>query len=518
MPDDSTPAPRRRNVLMILADQHHAGLMGCAGDRYGVQTPNIDGLAADGMRFTNAYCQNPICTPSRVSILSGQYCQNHGYYGLSGPAKPELPNMFRHFKAAGYRTAAYGKLHLPESPRNWIADDVDYFGDSYESADGERGKSDYLDELTSLGLRDLEDSWRNFAEPYGSSLPADACPSKLPYEHTMERWAARKATEFIEEDRSKPFCIQIALQRPHHPLIPQQQYWDMYPHDLPLPPTIDREPVGRPLHFQEMWKNFREMEWEHAQPGDTFHDGARRAWRGTLACVTQMDDVVGRLLAFLLEHDLEDDTIVIYGSDHGAYHGIHGISEKAPGICSDAVCRVPMIWKVPGMTNAGEVNVGLVENIDMAPTLASLCGVEGFETADGADITPQLSGANTSGKDVAVTENPWSKAIRWDRWRYVHYPEALFDGGNYDELYDIEADPDELTNLAQDAAYQTVVLEARGKLLDWTSATRRLVNTHPAVKLSGEMMGKSTYPLSSDGSAPRDAQPRHREFKLKNYL
>ena len=82
MPDDSTPAPRRRNVLMILADQHHAGLMGCAGDRYGVQTPNIDGLAADGMRFTNAYCQNPICTPSRVSILSGQYCQNHGYYGL----------------------------------------------------------------------------------------------------------------------------------------------------------------------------------------------------------------------------------------------------------------------------------------------------------------------------------------------------------------------------------------------------------------------------------------------------
>ena len=170
-----------------------------------------------------------ICTPSRVSINSGQYCQNHGYYGLSGPTKPGLPNLFRYFKSAGYRTAAYGKLHMSESPRNWIADDVDKFGDSYESPDGERGKSDYLDELVSLGLRDKEDSWRNLSSHYGSQLPADSCPSDLPYEHTMERWAARKAMEFIEPDRSRLFCIQIALQRPHHPLIPQQQFWDMYP-------------------------------------------------------------------------------------------------------------------------------------------------------------------------------------------------------------------------------------------------------------------------------------------------
>lgn len=513
-----TPAPRRRNVLMILADQHHAGLMGCAGDRYGVQTPHIDGLAAEGVRFTNAYCQNPICTPSRVSILSGQYCQNHGYYGLSGPVKPGLPNLFRHFKAAGYRTAAYGKLHLPNSPRNWIADDVDTFGDSYESADGEIGKSDYLDELTALGLRDLEDSWRNFAEPYGSSLPNDACPSKLPYEHTMERWAERKASEFIAADPDRPFCIQIALQRPHHPLIPQQEFWDRYPEDLPLPATIDREPTGRPPHFQEMWKRFREMEWEQAKPGDTFHDSARRAWRGTLACVTQMDDVVGRLLAFLREHGLEDDTIVIYGSDHGAYHGMHGIQEKAPGICSDAVCRVPMIWRVPGLTSKGAVHEGLIENIDMAPTLASLCGVEGFETTDGADITPQLTGADADGKAVAVTENPWSKAIRWDKWRYVHYPEAMFGGQNYDELYDMEADPDELNNLAQDEGHQSVVMASRGKLLDWNATTRRLVNTQPGVKLTGEMMGKATYPLASDGFAPNSALPMHRVMKTRNYL
>jgi arylsulfatase A-like enzyme len=130
-----------------------------------------------------------------------------------------------------------------------------------------------------------------------------------------------------------------------------------------------------------------------------------------------MDDVVWRLLTFLRDQDLEKDTIVIDGSDQGAYHGIHGISEKAPGICSDAVCRVPMIWRVPGVTSGGTVRDGLVENIDMTPTLASLCGVQGLHTADGADITAPLSGVVTTGKNVAVTENPWSKEIRWGRWR-----------------------------------------------------------------------------------------------------
>ncbi|MCF7688738.1 MAG: sulfatase-like hydrolase/transferase, partial [Cephaloticoccus sp.] len=376
------------NVLMILADQHYAGLMGCAGFA-GVQTPHLDALAAAGVRFSNAYCQNPICTPSRVSILSGQYCQNHGYFGLSGPAPTGLPNLFRHFKAAGYRTAAYGKLHLPESPRNWIADDVDEFGDAYESPDGELGKSEYLAELERLGLRDLEDSWHNRSGTYGpGSLSADAMPSKLPYAHTMERWAADRAMAFAVADHSRPFCIQLAFQRPHHPLLPQREFWDRYSEDIDLPATFDHQPVGRPPHFQAMWQQFRNQPWDYAEPGEDFHTGARRAWRGTLACITQMDDVVGRVTNFLREHDLDENTIVIYGSDHGAYHGIHGIQEKAPGICSDAVCRVPMIWRVPGDTEGGMVCAGLGENIDMAPTLAGLCGTGPMETADGADLAP----------------------------------------------------------------------------------------------------------------------------------
>ncbi|MFM1851782.1 MAG: hypothetical protein RIS54_1466 [Verrucomicrobiota bacterium] len=514
------PVPAARpNILMIVADQHHAGLMGCAGFA-GVHTPHLDALAADGLRFTRAYCQNPICTPSRVSILSGQYCQNHGYYGLSGPAPAALPNLFRHLRGAGYRTAAYGKLHLPEAPRNWIADDVDEFGDAYESPDGVLGDSEFLRGLEQAGLRDREDSWHNRSGRYGpQSLSADARPSDLPYAATMERWAADRAMAFMTADRSRPFCIQLAFQRPHHPLLPQREFWDRYPADLPLPATFDHKPTGRPPHFQHMWRQFREAAWDYAQPGETFHDGARRAWRGTLACITQMDDIVGRVRAFLREQQLEDNSIVIYGSDHGAYHGIHGLPEKAPGICSDAVCRVPMIWRVPGVTPAGATCDALVENIDLTPTLAALAGAGELPTADGTDLTPLLRGGTEAVKSAAVTENPWSKAIVFGRWRYVHYPRAMFGGEEHDELYDLTADPDETTNLARDPAQRERVAEARGRLLDWAATTRRLVTSHPAVKTSGEFLeGTSAYPLAADARAPAAVQPRRRDDNVANYL
>ncbi|MEY3775143.1 MAG: hypothetical protein RLZZ129_1923, partial [Verrucomicrobiota bacterium] len=498
--------PSRPNVLMIVADQHHAGLIGCAGAAQ-VHTPHLDALAASGMRFTNAYCQNPICTPSRVSILSGQYCHNHGYYGLGGPARPGLPNLFRHLRAAGYRTAGFGKLHLPESPRNWVADDLDEFGEAYESAGGELGRSEFFAELERLGLRDREDSWHNTSGRYGpGSLSWDARPSDLPYEHTMERWAAQRAMAFMAADASRPFCVQVAYQRPHHPLLPQREFWEKYPADLPLPPHFDREPVGRPPHFQAMWRHMRGMQWDYARPGEDYRDGARRAWRGTLACITQMDDVTGRLLAFLRERGLERNTIVVYLSDHGAYHGIHGLFEKAPGICSESVSRVPWIWRVPGLTRPGSVCTGLVENVDIAPTLAALCDTPVMETADGCNLGDTLGGGNPGGKPVAATENPWSKAIRWDHWRYVHHPPAMFGGVDHSELYDLAADPDETCNLASDPAHASRVAEGRGRLLDWLATTRRVVTSHPAVKLSGaDLHGRSSYALAADGSAPNPA-------------
>ena len=509
----------RMNVLMVLADQHNAAMLGVAGHPQ-VLTPNLDRFAATGIRFTNAFAQNTICTPSRVSILSGQYCHNHGYYGLSGPVNAGLDNLFRHFRRHGYRTAGYGKLHLPDSPRNWVADDVDVFADTYESAEGVTGESSFLSYLESRGLRRYEDSWHN-AEEYGpGTISHDAMPSKLPYEHTQERWCADRAMELMRERDDRPFFIQVAFQKPHHPLLPSREFWDVYQEDIALPPTIDHDPSGRAPHFREAWRRFHAKTWDYGPEDEASQAGARRAWRGTLACVTQIDDVFGRLLAFLDESGLRDNTIVIYSSDHGAYHGIHGIEEKAPGICSDAVCRVPMLWRIPG-TDGGAVSDSLVESVDMAATLPRLCGLPPMECVDGVDITPLLHGSQDAVRPCAVTENPWSKSVRWGRWRMVHYPRIMF-GEPCGELYDMESDPDERTNLYADPNHASTVHEGIRVLADWLITTARIVTTQPTLRADDttgvHIRGAKRYPVCTDGRAPNRVQPRFRDDNVLNYL
>jgi len=511
-----------KNILMVLADQHQARMMGCAGHPQ-VRTPNLDRFAASGVRFDNAYSQNTICTPSRVSILSGQYCHNHGIYGLSGPAPSGLPNLMRHCKAAGYRTAGFGKLHLPNAPRNWLADDLDLFGDTYETVDGEHGRSAFLDDLEERGLRELEDSWHNEWNYGRGTISLDARPSMLPYEHTQEVWCARQAMGFMDASAqaNAPFCVQIAFQKPHHPLLPNERFWDLYPPDLELPDSFAVEPGHRPPPFQQAWRSLREMEWDFGQTGETFRDGARRVWRGTLACVSQIDDVLGMLLHYLQDRGLQQDTIVIYGGDHGGYHTLHGLPEKAPGICSDAVCRVPMIWHVPGLTPEGLVCDALVENTDISPTLLSLCGLPPMETADGLDITPLLAGEDAAVHPVAVTENPWSKAIRWGPWRLVHYQPETFPGADFGELYNIQEDPQERSNLYAHPAYRDTVTEGRRLLLEWLIRTTRIVTNHPATKtrLTGTgIRGTFSYPLAGDGRAPTSIQPAHQEDVVTYYI
>ena len=519
----------RPNVIQIIADQHHADLMGCAGHPQAI-TPNLDKLAGEGVRFTAAYAQNPICTPSRVSVLSGQYCQNTGYYGLSGPTPERLPSFMGHFKRHGYRTAAFGKLHLPhEGEGNWLRHDVDRLADSYESTDGRMGRGEFLNELEALGLRDREDSWHNDQRYGPRPISRDAMASELPYEHTQERWCVREALDFIDREHraddggeAPPFCLQVAFQKPHHPLLPQKEFWDKYPEDLALPPTIDQDPTHRPPHFRKMWHAFREEQWDYAGPGEDWYAGARRAWRGTLACVTQIDDVVGHLLRGLEDRGLRENTIIVYHSDHGCYHGIHGIEEKAPGICSDAVCRLPMIWSGPGILAEGALRDAPVENVDLAPTLAALCGLPAMEWTDGCDLGPALAGTGEPPKDVAVTENPWSKAMRWGRWRFVHYSPLLFDGEDFGELYDMAADPDETRNLYQDPGHKETVDRCRARLVRWLTETRRPVTTHPPFhshRMPGATKKSQHYPLTEDGKAPNSEGPAENARRGRiNYL
>jgi arylsulfatase len=473
-PQDSAQKPW--NVLYVIADQHQAACMGAEGHPQAI-TPNMDSLARRGVRFASAYTQNPICTPSRTSILSGQYVHNHGYYGLSGPTPSvDLPSVLQQFRRNGYRTGIVGKVHTPDEPTNWLAGHCDTIVDicTYHGENGGEGRP-YGDFLDSLGLRSKDDSGR--LPEFPGNQQNDARPSNLPYRASLEGFTVTETIRFMDESGDRPFFAMASLPRPHECYTPDRKFWDMYPEDLALPPTIHNSAAHRPPHFQAMVEKLKNQQW-FFEP-KTFEAGCRRVWRGYLACITQVDFALGELLTYLQRTGRDSNTIIVYGTDHGAYEGTFGVPEKAPGICSEAVCRVPMLWYVPGVTGKGLVSHQLVENIDITPTLLSLCGLPSLDTTDGHDITPLLKGEDKPLREVAVTENVWSKALRWGPYRFVHYPKAMF-GSDVGELYNLEKDPDETTNLYHDPASQAIVAECRRQLIEWLTMTTRYVTVLPA--------------------------------------
>lgn len=487
----SPPPDKPLNVLYVIADQHQAACLGVEGHPQAI-TPNIDRLANEGVRFASCYTQNPICTPSRVSILSGQYPHNQGYYGLNGPPPPvDLPSVFQHFRRNGYRTAAFGKVHTPDTPTNWLSTHCDRIGDCYSYYDDnyKGGLSpEYEAYLTKLGLMDKEDSTR--LPEFGGDQQHDGRPSNLPYRHTVEGWTVSETIKFLDESGDRPFFVQASLPRPHECYTPDRKFWDMYKADLDLPPTLHNSAAHRPPHFQAMVEKLKTYEFP-IEPHD-FEAGCRRVWRAYLACITQVDFALGELVSYLQRTGKDKNTIVIYGSDHGAYSGTFGIPEKAPGICSEAVCRVPMVWYVPGVTKAGTVSKQLVENVDITPTLVSLCRLPPMETVDGRDLSPLLKGEDRPIREVAVTENVWSKALRWGPWRFVHYPQALF-GRDEGELYNLEVDPNETNNLYHDPASQGTVAEGRKLVLQWLADSSRFVTAWPPPSQFKPWLRPGTY-------------------------
>ncbi len=501
----SAQTGKRWNVLFIMSDQHQAACMGHEGHPQAI-TPNLDRLAAQGVRFRNAYTQNPICTPSRMSLLSGQYCHNHGYYGMIGPTPPvALPSFLLHFRRNGYKTAAIGKIHVPDKPRNWLTEHCDLLAD----ARGPKGGNPYTDHLIKLGLAAKEDTLR--LPEFPGSQQHEGRPSNLSYRDSVEGWSVTTAINFIDSCKDEPFCVEVSLPKPHQCYVPDRRFWDMYPDNLELPRTLRNSATHRPPHFQRMVERLKSMTWL-IEP-KTFEDGCRRVWRAYLACITHVDFAIGELLDHLEKTGKAENTIVVYTADHGGYAGTFGVPEKAPGICSEAVCRVPFIWRVPGVTKPGHKCTQLAENVDIASTLTSLCGLPPMETADGRNLTGLLAGDEKPVREVAVTENVWSKALRWGPWRFVHYQREMF-GRDTGELYNLEKDPDETRNLYDDKDSQSVVAECRRLLLEW------LINTTRCRTLDYLPAGEdSTKMRAEDGTQSNRVSVKERlRYGGANYL
>ncbi|MEM8737049.1 MAG: sulfatase-like hydrolase/transferase [Planctomycetota bacterium] len=504
-----TPRTPSKNVVLIMTDQHNAACTGYENHPQAL-TPHLDRLAEQGTRFRHAYTPNPICLPTRVSLLSGQYCQNHGYYGLTGPTPTHLPSFLGHFRAHGYATAAIGKLHLPKDPRGWAREDCDVYHDTLAN-DGE-GMA-YRNYLKRVGFAGEVDARCLPEFPEKGNYTFEARPSRMPFEHSIEGFTNQQSLHFMDEAvaRGQPFCMEVSYHRPHQVYTPAQAFWDLYDDDLELPPFALDDSPGRPPHFLETVAENLSTQGLY-EPKD-LEARMRRVWKGYLACVSHCDHAVGQVLDHLTELGVADDTIVVYTADHGAYSGTFGLSEKAPGICSEQVCRVPYLWRVPGVAKENLRVDELAHLVDLAPTAASLAGLPAMDWVDGVDLSPWLRGGDGPIRGAAVTENPWSKSVRWDRWRLVHYQPEMFPGQDLGELYDLEADPWERNNLYADPAHAQTLNHGRRLLLEWLIDTRRPVTTWPNLLRDGQPV-----PQARDGKQSNAYTPDARRSLTLNYL
>lgn len=497
----------RPNILFILSDQHNAKVTGCAGHP-DVRTPHLDRMAAEGVRFANAITQNPICTPSRMSYLSGQYCHNHGYYGLSGPHPGGLPTLPGWLRRHGYRTAAVGKIHCPEY---WIEDDSDVFHETCKGSIGGRSPA-YEAFLKERGKLELEDhiAMAEFGPRGLQSM--EGRPSPLAFDESQEGWIASTCIDFMREAaaRGTPFFCHASLPRPHQCTAPSEPFWSMYEgRALTLPPNADYDMAGKAPHLVRAARRWRKGDWALIEPR-TFEAARLRKLRGYLGAVSQVDHAVGQMLDFLRASGLAESTIVVYTSDHGDYACEHGIMEKAPGICSDAITRVPAVWWAPGRIGAGRAVPELVEAVDVPATLCALARVPALETFDGLDISPLLRGGSGEVRRLAVTEFAWSKSVRMGRHRCVFYPRAMFardypDG--FGELYDLEADPWEMRNLYFEPEHRETVRAMERELLEWLVTTTRPatvlgLNSHARPACGAQVEHRYHCWVNPDGKIP----------------
>lgn len=461
------------NILFILSDQHNAKCMGHQ-NHPDVKTPHLDRMAAEGVRFDACTTASPVCTPSRVSFISGQYCHNHGYYGLNGPNPRGLPTVMGYFRRAGYRTAAIGKAHCPA---NWMENDNDVFHDTTTCSVGGQSK-EYVAYLAERGLTQLED--HAALNEFGAKgvQTVEGRPSKVSYRDGQEGWVVTKSIEFMQQCKQdkQPFFIHVGLPKPHECYTPAQEFWDLYQQDkLTMPPNTNYDMSLKAPHLRNTARVCRAAQWTLFEP-KTFEGGRRRKLHGYLGNISHVDHAVGELFDWIRNSGLDENTIVVYSSDHGDYACEHDIMEKAPGICSDAITRVPFIWRWPKHFKSGHVVKNVVETIDMVPTLCALAGLEPLQTTDGVELSEMLKGHGGDKNRVGLTEFAWSKSLRKGQWRLVYYPRDMFADeypGGFGELYKVGDDPWEMKNLYFDNTYSCVVAAMEKELCDYLITTTR---------------------------------------------
>ena len=459
-------ADHRPNVLYLMSDQHNARSLSCEGHP-NVRTPNLDRIAERGVRFARAYCNNPICAPSRLSFVSGQYCHTHGFVGNNNFERADRnpDTLGARFRRHGYQTALIGKAHMI---REWDEEAYEHirYCDLCDADRRDPRKNHYFKYLIDHGLAD---QYEDGSLPPGHPARTEFCGvSELPYEHGIEHWTGEETLAFLRNrDRTRPFLAHMSFERPHPHWMPAAEYADLYdPADIVLDESADdwfeNQWAGRPEHIMKSVRN---------RMSSMTRDRVKKALAHHYALITEIDMEIGRVLDFLESEGELDNTIIIYTADHGDFAGDHGMCMKNIGIY-ESIHRIPFLMAWPGCPK-GKIRDAIIESVDLVPTLCELADVPTPEGMDGRSIVPELEGTG-GGKPFAICEwdfpapQRFVNAIRTRRHRLVYYSHQL--GG---ELYDHETDPHEMHNLYEDPDSQEIRLELLELLFDQINQYKR---------------------------------------------
>ena len=430
----------RSNVLLITTDHLRYDTLGCTGDPV-IQTPNIDRLAARSVSFSRFFVQNPVCQPSRASIMTGRYPRHTGVKWNGCALNENEITMPELFKAAGYQTACIGKHHVSQRKFREAFDHL--AANSIRRNWEERPDGDY----TVTNPNELEQYVRDRGYEYktGYALPdfrarLGAVPSDLPEDCHIDAYVGMKSCEYLDQlDTSTPFFAWAGFYGPHHPYVPSGRFAHMYDPDA-VPPfsrsddDLAKKPAEYRLYCQEHNHKYRGFTKASEQ---TFRE-MKAAYYGM---VSQIDWQIGEILDALERRGPVENTIVVLTSDHGEFLGDHGIPAKAPFLL-DCMLHVPCLISGPGVAG-GRICDALTESVDLLPTLGQMAGVAPPDCVQGVDLGPALAGEeNGPSREAVYAEAVDKKCIRTGRWKLIHYP-----GKSHGELYDIQADPGELDNL-----------------------------------------------------------------------
>ncbi|MGK6317344.1 sulfatase family protein [Neorhizobium sp. DT-125] len=468
----------RPNILWICTDQQRWDTISALGFK-GLKTPNIDRLAENGVAFTRAYTQSPICTPSRATFLTGMYPSAHQVQMNGNEYFPDhLKLVPKVFEQNGYHTGLIGKLHLSASQNRFEKRADDGYGEFYwshypypdEAPADQLHHHDYHEWLRQKGVDPQE------AFAYAHEALSDGVPT----EHHQTTWAGLRASDFIERHKDKPWFLSINLFDPHPPFDPPAEY--MARIDLHQVPP----PIFAPSDLEHQ-KRFTGVDQQTAQPADprikplddqnsgsvpvgrTSHDtppaiyDACKIKAAYFAMIELIDDMVGDLVEKLRQSGQHDNTLIIFMSDHGEMLGDHGLLYKGCRFYEGLV-HVPLIISCPTKLKTGVVSDALVELVDLPGTLLDICDLPPLEQDQGKSLKPLLRGeiAPEIHKSHVVCEFfdaisfPGHRGSRGSMYFDGRYKLNLYHDAGEGELFDLKLDPEELNDLWTDQAYATL--------------------------------------------------------------